>query len=199
MSPRFIATKARVKNRGIPPDEFLDQLLTWGRFAPAEIFAVNAEANDVYDSIWPVLGPWQGQPGSALRLLHRKAVMMEIIRVLAGFESSFKFDEGRDITNATSVTPSTIEAGAWQVSANSKLFGKDLKALVAARVRDYDNDGDIDDTDFQIAMKLDHPLAFEYIARLLRHTTHHNGPVLRHEIDAWMSKDAVNEFMRLLV
>ncbi len=43
-------------------------------------------------------------------------------------------------------------------------------------------------------MKQDHPLAMEYIARLLRRTVEHNGPVKRHEIDVWLRRDAVAEF-----
>jgi len=41
-------------------------------------------------------------------------------------------------------------------------------------------------------------LAIEYAARLLRRTTHHNGPVLRHEVDPWLRKDAVAEFQALI-
>ena len=47
-------------------------------------------------------------------------------------------------------------------------------------------------------MKSDHPLAMEYIARLLRHTIDANGPVKRHEIDQWLRRDAVAEFETLL-
>lgn len=43
-------------------------------------------------------------------------------------------------------------------------------------------------------MKQDHSLAMEYIARLLRRTVNHNGPVKRHEIDSWLRQDAVTEF-----
>jgi hypothetical protein len=118
--------------------------------------------------------------------------MLEVMRVLAGFESSWDWNEGRDITNETSVTPETIEAGAWQVSANSMNFGQELKDLVRAKV------GTLDGTAFQKAMKQNHPLAMEYIARLLRRTTAHNGPVARHEIDPWLRRDAVAEFQALL-
>ncbi|HEU0174771.1 MAG TPA: hypothetical protein VFV58_10950 [Blastocatellia bacterium] len=180
----YIATKQRVKNRGVPPDDFLDQLVAWGKTAPDEIFAPNA-VMDVYSSVFSTLGPWQG-------LLHRRAVMLEVMRVLAGFESSWRWNEGRDTTNPTSVTPDTIEAGAWQVSANSMNFGQELKNLVLMKV------GTLDGTAFQKAMKQDHPLAMEYIARLLRRTIRHNGPVLRHEIDQWLRRDAVAEFQSLL-
>ena len=43
-------------------------------------------------------------------------------------------ERGRDNSNPTSVTPDTIEAGAWQVSANSMNFGQELKDLVLREV-----------------------------------------------------------------
>jgi hypothetical protein len=118
--------------------------------------------------------------------------MLEVLRVLAGFESSWNWNEGPDTTNPTSVTPVTMEAGAWQVSANAMDFGQELKDLVLANV------GTLDGNAFQRAMKQNHPLAIEFIARLLRRTTHHNGPVLRHEIDPWLRRNAVTEFQALL-
>ncbi len=180
----FIATKKRVANRGKPPDDFLDQLVDWGKQAPDEIFAPNS-FNDIYSSVKGVLGPWEG-------LQHRRAVMLEVMRVLAGFESSWKWNAGVDTTNPTSVTPETIEAGAWQVSANSRNFGQELKDLLLAEV------GTLDGNAFQAAMKANHPLAMEYVARLLRRTTQHHGPVKRHEIDEWLRRDAVAEFQQLL-
>jgi hypothetical protein len=180
----YSATKHRVHNRGVPPDSFLDELVAWGKTASDDVFVPNS-AQDVYSNVLRVLGPWQG-------LGHRRAVMLEVMRVLAGFESSWKWNEGRDVHNATSVTSVTIEAGAWQVSANSMGFGRELKNLVLRKV------GSANGNDFQRAMKQDHPLAMEYIARLLRRTVNHNGPVKRHEIDAWLRKDAVTEFLSLL-
>jgi hypothetical protein len=180
----YTATKQHVANRGVPSDDFLDQLVAWGKQAPDDIFASN-DSSDVYSSIMNTLGPWEQPP-------HRRAVMLEVMRVLAGFESSWHWNEGRDTTNATSVTSETIEAGAWQVSANSMNFGKELKDLVKKEV------GKTDGNSFQKAMKENHPLAMEYVARLLRRTTHHNGPVLRHEIDPWLRRDAVAEFEGLL-
>jgi hypothetical protein len=60
--------------------------------------------------------------------------MLEVLRVLAGFESSWDWNAGVDTTNPTCVTPDTIEAGAWQVSANSTAFGEELKDLVLKKV-----------------------------------------------------------------
>jgi hypothetical protein len=181
---KYHALKQRVKNRGVPPDEFLDELVAWGSRAPDDIFVVN-DNPDVYASVVGVLGPWKD-------LAYRRAAMLEVMRVLAGFESSWDWNAGRDTTNPTSVTPDTIEAGAWQVSANSMNFGEELKELVRKAINTLDG------TAFQEAMKADHPLAMEYIARLLRRTVTHNGPVKRHEIDEWLRRDAVEEFLGLL-
>ena len=175
--------KAPVHTRGTPPDAFLAALIDWGRVAPEEIFAPRKDDPgevDIYTHIRPILGPWTGP-------LHRRAAMLDVLRVLAGFESSWDWSCGRDTTNRTSVTPTTTEAGAWQVSGNSRTFGQDLRDLSPA-------DGDR----FQRAMKTDHALAMEYAARLLRHTIRHNGPVLRGEIDPWLSREAVAQFMVLL-
>lgn len=180
----FRATKQKVLNRGIPPDAFLNELIAWGRTAPDDIFAPNQNA-DVYSNVVGVLGPWQG-------LAHRRAAMLEVMRVLAGFESSWNWNAGVDTSNPTSTTPTTMEAGAWQVSANSMSFGPELKELVLRKV------GSLDGNAFQKAMKRDHLLAMEYIARLLRRTVNHNGPVKRHEIDGWLRRDAVAEFQELL-
>jgi hypothetical protein len=181
---KYVATKQHVFNRGVPPDDFLDQLVEWGKQAPDEIFSKN-NLSDIYSSVKNTLGPWRD-------LHHRRAVMLEVMRVLAGFESSWNWNEGRDITNPTSVMPDTIEAGAWQVSADSMNFGQELKDLVLKAV------GTTDGNTFQKLMKEDHKLAMEYVARLLRRTVKHHGPVLRHEIDPWLRKDAVDEFEGLI-
>ena len=180
----YKATKQHVYNRGTPPNTFLDQLIAWGKTASDDIFVPNL-AHDVYTNVRHVLGPWKD-------LDHRRAVMLEVMRVLAGFESSWNWNEGRDVTNPTSDTPQTTEAGAWQVSANSMGFGPELRKLVLAKL------GSTDGNDFQRGMKQNHPLAMEYIARLLRRTVNHNGPVKRHEIDPWLRKDAVAEFLQFL-
>lgn len=179
----FTATKAHVANRGTPPAAFLTELVNWAKSAPDEIFTPRRDDPgevDIYTLIRPDLGPWQG-------LLHRKAALLEVLRVLAGFESSWDWNCGRDTTNHTSITPTTIEAGAWQVSGNSRAFGQDLRTLAPA-----------DGTRFQRAMKTDHPLAIEYAARLLRHTIRHHGPADRGEILPWLRRPAVTEFIALL-
>jgi hypothetical protein len=85
-----------------------------------------------------------------------------------------------------------MEAGAWQVGANSMALGPELEKLVIDKI------GSLKGDDFQQAMKQDHHLAMEYIARLLPLTVNHNGPVKRREIDPWLRRDAVAEFQTLL-
>ncbi|MEA3048477.1 MAG: hypothetical protein QOG84_313 [Sphingomonadales bacterium] len=181
----YHALKAEVYDRGPAPDAFLDELIAWGKAAPDDIFAPNPN-NDIYAAIEPILGPWRDNR-------HRRAVMIEVMRVLAGFESSWNWDEGRDVGNPKSITPETIEAGAWQVSADSMEFADALRALVLARVGSDDGDS------FQAAMKSDHDLAMEYIARLLRYTITQNQPTRDHEIDPWLSGDAVEELLGYLI
>ncbi len=183
---KFIATKAKVANRGVPPDSFLKELVEWGREANDELFTANPSPADIYASVRPVLGPWHDD-------LYRRAVMLEVMRVLAGFESSWDWSEGVDTTNATSMKNITgQETGAWQVSFDSIPFGADLKRLVKQTCGTFAPQTFID------MMKSDHEFAMEYIARLLRHTCRHNGPVLRHEIDKWLSRKSVSEFETLL-
>jgi hypothetical protein len=160
----FHAPKQEVFNRGVPPDSFLDELLAWGKTASDEIFVPNPHA-DIYSSVVGTLGPWES-------IQHRRAVMLEVMRVLAGFESSWDWNAGVDRGRHKQPDfhdTGDMEAGAWQVSANSMAFGQELKDLVLNKV------GSLDGDDFQQAMKQDHQLAMEYIARLLRRTVDHNG------------------------
>jgi hypothetical protein len=186
---KFVSTLAKVLNRGRPKPEFLQELVAWGKTASNEIFIdKQTEEKDVYASVQRELGPYGD-------LIHRKACMLEVMRVLAGFESSWKWNTGRDTTNPDENSPDTISAGPFQVSANSLAFGQDLKDLVEPfGIRNAKRDGDA----FQALMKTNHTVAFNYISRLLRHTIRHNGPVKGSEINPWLSRDAVAEFKAFL-
>lgn len=80
----FSATKAKVANRGRPPDAFLQELVDWGRSAPDEVFAPNKE-NDIYSSVAAELGPYEN-------LAQRRVVMLEMLRVhaVSGWSSHSK-------------------------------------------------------------------------------------------------------------
>lgn len=182
----FIATKVRVKNRGVPPDSFLEELVAWGRKAAPDIFAPNPNPLDVYASIKPILGPWRN-------LLHRRAALLEVMRVHAGFESSWNWNEGVDVTNQTSMhNINGQETGIFQVSFDST-------ELAAGAMKPFAVEHGIGTVgSFIPQMKSDHKLALEYYARLVRINIKWAGPLIRHEIDPWLSPASVNEFEGLL-
>jgi len=182
----FSATKAKVKNRGNPPDSFLTELVEWGLSAPPEIFAPNSNPDDIYSAVRPILGPWQN-------LLHRRAAMLEVMRVHAGFESSWNWNEGVDVTNQTSLhNKNGEETGIFQVSFDSTLLNDHaMKAFAVEH-------GIGSPGSFIPEMKRNHPLALEYYARLVRVNIKWAGPLIRHEIDPWLSAAAVSEFQDLM-
>jgi len=197
----FSAAKSRVFNRGKPPDSFLEELVAWGRTAPEEIFAPNANA-DIYGKVKGELGPWTSS-------LHRRAVMLEVLRVLAGFESAWKWAEGVDTSKGIANTKENAEAGAWQMSYDARKTSRALAALLKAN-------GVNDGITFQQEMKANHPLAMEAAARLLRDNVKHNGPLYKgaerkatwpkrpklwnaeESIFPWLSRASVAEFEALL-
>lgn len=194
----FRETKRKVLNRGIAPDAFLEEMVEWAQSAPDEIFEIN-DRFDIYSKVANELGPYTS-------LTHRKAVMLEVMRVLAGFESSWDWKEGVDTSRLGSDTPENSEAGAWQVSYDARRLHSDLAEMLRDR-------GIKDGIKFQQSMKFDHPLAMEFVARLMRFNTKHNGPLYKgdernairkslrgsqHSIYPWLSRDAVREFQELL-
>jgi hypothetical protein len=183
MAMTFLACKQKVKNRGRPPVAFLTELVEWARTAPDSMFERNG-VYDVYSSVAQQLGPWTD-------LKHRKAAMLEVLRVLGGFESSWDWLEGRDMNNPTSNKPCTEEAGMFQCSGNSMEIDASLAACAKER-------GITDCPSFIARTKADHRFAIDYCARLLRCTVTHHGPVKRKEINAWLRREAVQEFAALL-
>lgn len=184
MSRNFEVCRAKVHNRGRPPIAFLEELVDWTRGASDDIF-VESAGQDIYASVVGELGPWKS-------LRHRKAAMMEVLRVLGGFESSWSWQEGKDVTGENSDTPCTEEAGLFQCSGNSMSHDASLKALLVKV------SGKSDCDTFRQVTKDNHAFAFEYCARLLRFTTNHHGPIKGRHIHPWLSTDAVAEFESFL-
>lgn len=182
----FFHSKVRVSNRGVPPDSFLTELVEWGKHAPLEIFVPNSEPDDIYVHIKPILGPWKD-------LFHRRAALLEVMRVHAGLESSWNFAEGVDKTNKTSMAHKTgQETGVFQVSFDSEWIEN-------GKMKDFAVAHGIDTVDaFIPAMKSNHALAFEYYARLVRINVRWAGPILRHEIDPWLSRSSMIELQGLV-
>lgn len=177
------AIKKPVYNRGSAPDSFLSELVNWARFAPKEIFSYN-DKRDIYSALNKELGPYDSE-------IKRRAVMCEALRVLAGFESSWDWTEGRDTTNPNIDSAANEEAGIFQTSYDSVSFDASLRACM----RRY---GVLNAAQFITTSKFNHKFALEYTARLLRFTCLHHGPIKRQEIDKWVSREAVKEFKAAL-
>ena len=184
MPRNFVACREKVHNRGRPPVAFLNELVDWGVSAPDEIFSRNDKV-DIYSSVKNELGPWTFD-------LERRAAMLEVLRVLAGFESSWDWNAGRDTTNPSSNTPCTEEAGILQCSGNSMDIDNSLKELLRAA------SGNTDCDTFRATTKANHPFALEYCARLLRFTVSHHGPVKGRHIHEFLRRDAMAELLGIL-
>jgi hypothetical protein len=183
---KFAATKLGVSNRGEPPSGFLSELVAWGKSASDDIFEPNANPADVYALIAPTLGPWAN-------LLHRRAAMLEAMRVHAGFESSWNWNEGVDVTNLSSTTHiAGQETGIFQVSFDSTYLGGGAMKPFAIE------NGIGTAGSFITQMKANHRLALEYYARLVRVSIAWAGPLLHRKIVPWLSRAAVAEFEALM-
>lgn len=198
----FQATRAKVEDQGRPPEAFLTELVEWGRTAPADIFAPRKDPAppmvDVYNRILPLLGDKNATTGKYFwrSALHRRAAMLELMRVHGGFESGWDWKEGVDTTNKTSMANKRgEETGLWQVSFDST-------ALDHGGMDAFCREHGIDTNDaFITRMKTDHKLAMEYYARLMRYSYKWAGPVIRtsgDSINHWLSRAAAAEFEELL-
>ena len=192
--PFTTSAAAKVYNRGRAPLPFLLEMVEWAKKADDSIFALN-DRKDIYSKVYPELGPY-------ISILHRKAIMLEVMRVLAGFESSWKWTEGVDTSRLGNDTPENSEAGAWQVSYDARRLDVSLGVFLINRSIK-------DGVKFQQVMKFDHPTAMEFVAKLLRVNTRHNGPLYKgderlairaslrgaeHSIYPWLRREAVAEF-----
>ncbi len=194
----FIAAKKSVLNRGTAPNAFLTEMVKWAKSASDDIFSPN-QVSDIYNKVQPELGPYPN-------LIYRKAVMLEVMRVLAGFESSWDWKEGVDTSRLGNDTQENAEAGAWQVSYNARHSAEELRILLTSKEI-------VNGIKFQQKMKFDHLLAMEFVARLMRHNTKHNGPLYKdnerlairsslrnteHSIYPWLNRASVKEFVEFL-
>jgi hypothetical protein len=202
MSQPYGAALSHVFNRGRPSVAFLDELVAWAKKAPDEIFAPNKVPVDIYTVIKSSLGERQftDYAGTEIKVwmspLHRKAALVETMRVHAMMESSGNWNEGVDMTNRTSMKNiAGQETGIFQVSFDSTYLGNGaMRPFVVAQNIETA-------TKFIPAMKSDHELALLYYARLVRVSIAWAGPLLRHGEDSvfpWLRPAAMQEFMGLL-
>jgi hypothetical protein len=183
MTRQYSACLKKV-NGSSPPPPFLDELVDWALGAPDVIFMPNAKS-DIYSSVRTQLGPYSDT-------FHRKAVMLEVLRVLAGHESTWNWNKGVDPDKNVKNTPQNEEAGALQCSWDSMGNDKSLKDFVQTTF------GKTDEQTFITNSKTNHKFAIEYAARLLRVTVGHHGPIKHHHIHGNLHKAAASEFMYYL-
>lgn len=191
----FSACKSKVYNRGIPPDWFLNELVEWAKTAP-DHFSPNSNY-DIYSSVKNELGPYKND-------LHRKAVMLESLRVLAGFESSWRHTVGLDTTNASSAqNKCREEAGIFQTSQNATDFGADLKFMQIDQCKNYTQKticlNFIACSKDSVGNKANRKFVYDFTSLLLRKTVNHHGPVKRKEINKWLKRECVAEFESKLI
>ncbi|MBA7847293.1 hypothetical protein HV213_13820 [Klebsiella sp. RHBSTW-00484] len=183
----FITTRYPVSaQHARPPIEFLDQIVDTLDALPDDVFAEN-KLHDIYAVMKGALGPYTS-------LAHRKAVMCEVLRVQAGFESDWRWSAGVDKKNHRSLTHiESEEAGAFQVSFDS-IGGRHSALFDFAKQRGIDTA-----ETFITKMKEDHDLAVEYCARLLRINTTWCGTIKDpSKVISHVRRDAVEEFQTFL-
>lgn len=186
----FTATKHPVTERGRPPDSFLTELVEWARAEQDAVFAPNDAPVEIFTLIRPKLG---NDAGGWDDPLHRKAALCEAMRVHAGYESSWKWQEGVDKTNRTSMANiEGQETGIFQVSWDSTRLHLSLHEY-ARSIGILDKPAV-----FIAAMKSNHLLALSYYARLVRRSIKWAGPLLHGFIVQDLNRDAMNEFRQLL-
>jgi hypothetical protein len=200
------AIRSEVFNRGSLSQSFLYEMVAWANGTDLALFDENSN-KDIYSRVIGELGPFTD-------IKHRTAVMLEVMRVLALFESGGNWLEGVDTSKSVGNNSDNEEAGAWQVSWDSRKLDHTLQDWLNAG-------GVMDGKTFQHAMKYEHVNAMNFIAMLLRidmssYDRIANGPIRKgierqktwpnrrqlwdehQSIYPWLSRDAVAEFQSLL-
>lgn len=194
-----IASRKEVLNRGTAPESFLTTMVEVFRTLRGHEMFLPDNENDVFGKAASVLGPYTS-------IEHRMAVMLECMRVLALFESSCDWTEGVDTSRLGPDTPENAEAGAWQVSYDSRRLHPSLNKMLMDK-------GIVNGIQFQQVMKFEKEFAVKYAALLMSHNGMHNGPLYKgaeraiirkslrdpkHSIYPWLDRDAVAEFLSYL-
>lgn len=203
MVREFNHTRQEVYNRGGAPENFLNFIVDWALDTPSQLFQYNDNA-DVYSHVRYKLGPWK--EGDDF-LTHRKAVMLEVLRTLCGFESSWNWEEDYDQSaNEGYPTDRHIkewEAGILQSSSDSLNTYQSCSQYAAAL-----GIGVNDHTAFRMLSMQKGAFPIHYGVLILRETYMHHGPLLRTEnntadsqessLHPYLSKACVAEFENLL-
>lgn len=188
----FKVALAEVYNRGSAPIKFLDEMVEWAKTAPSNLFTPN-DHFDIYNKVENELRPFED----------RTAVMLEILRVLALFESGCKWTEGVDASKQGANTNENAEAGAWQESYNIRKSSSDIQTVLL-------NANITNGIQFQIEMKRNHELAMMIAVMALRLDMSNfehiaNGPIRKgderkktwpNRSKLWEAKESIYPYLR---
>ncbi len=179
----------RVYNRGVPRRDVVAEIIKAVKKSPDSLVEVNP-IYDIFSSVERELGPWKS-------LKHRKAALIDVLIVLSMFESSERWNAGIDTTNASSAkNKCNEEAGMFQCSGNSLNFGKPLRDLFSYYCKGYAGNTVCDK--FITCSKMNHEFVIRYTAQLIRFTTKHHGPILRKEINPYLSRECTSQIEAIL-
>lgn len=196
--------KKQIYNRGVAPDWFFGYLSryladVWNKKRTI-IYAENNNF-DVFSTLKMELGPYKDD-------WYRLGVIGVALWVLAGFESSWRPNLGKDEGNHN---PSIWgeEAGLFQTSADAMGLDPSLRVSFSnitglpvttneSTARTFIQWSKFKTTDSDEVKENHFYFAVEMCALTLRKTVHHHGPALREEIDKWVSKAAVLELLEMV-
>jgi hypothetical protein len=191
LKPSTLKTKLpacfkKIHNRGVPSERVVDDLIKVIKSTPSSVFAVNPHF-DIYSSVYKELGPWRGEK-------HRRAVMANVLLVMSGYESSWNYQRGRDMS-ADNTSLLTQEAGILQTSCNAQNLPPISKELKEFTLKTC---GKNDCQTFITCTKASPWMAYGFVARLIRARLDHHGPLKRKEIHPWLSRQCVAEIESVL-
>lgn len=182
------ACMVKVHNRGVPKFAVVKDIVEALRATPLEVFAENSNA-DVFGSVKAELGPWTS-------LKQRAGAMGAVMVVQSGFESSWKYGEGRDMS-ANNTSACTEEAGLYQTSGNMNTFNAEAKSVLQPFMAQHCKSTTC--AEFKRCTK--EPVkAFVHghFIRASRITTRHWGPMVRKEINPWLKRACAKQIEDLL-
>lgn len=178
----------KVYNRGTIPLSMVQDVVAALRETPESVFATNNNF-DIYSSVSDKLGPYTS-------LKNRAAVLGNVMLVESGFESTWKYDAGRDMS-AKNTSACSAEAGLYQTSGNMNTFNNDAASVLVPFQAKYCKSTTCDE--FQRCTK--EPVksfVHGHFIRASRITVRHWGPILRKEINPWLKKECVAQIEKLL-
>lgn len=179
----------QVHNRGKAPFNVIKDIVLSLRQSPDEVFAPN-DNYDIFSSIKPELGPWTS-------LKQRAASLGAAMVVQAGFESTWDYTEGRDMS-ANNTSSCTEEAGMYQTSGNMNDFNKEAQDVLKP-YQIHMCGGKATCEEFKACTKEPNvSFTHGHFIRASRITVNHWGPIKRKEINPWLSRACASQIESLL-